>query len=63
MDILIGMRNSFFNNVDPRRQQERRDFRMVQEDHTKMANLPSQGWQREIQREGLLKEKIIIGEW
>ena len=38
MDIEI-MTEIFFTNVDPRRKQELADSRMIQEDHTAMANL------------------------
>jgi hypothetical protein len=39
MDLEILMRESFYNNVDPRRKQELADSRMIQEDHKAMANL------------------------
>lgn len=48
MDILMTMRNSFYDNVDPRRKQELTDSRKVQEDHTKMANCSENGYQRQF---------------
>lgn len=39
MDFLLEIEKTFRANVDPRRQQERKDARMVNEDHTAMANL------------------------
>ncbi len=35
-------------NVDPRRKQELADARMIQEDHSKVANLSEHGFQREF---------------
>lgn len=37
LDILL--RETFFENVDPRRKQERTDARMISEDPRSMANL------------------------
>lgn len=42
------LREEFFRNVDPRRRQERKDSRMIQEDHTKMANLSEKVINREF---------------
>jgi hypothetical protein len=39
MEIDLILRNTFMSNVCPRRQQELADARMVQEDHSAMANL------------------------
>lgn len=36
----LGMRNFFYNNVDPRRKQELSDSRLIQEDHSMVSNLP-----------------------
>ena len=47
-EILLMMNRSFYDNVDPRRKQELADANMIQEDHTKMANCPSEGYQREF---------------
>lgn len=46
--MLLMMRNTFYTNVDPRRKQELSDSRMIQEDHTKMANLSEHGYQRQF---------------
>jgi hypothetical protein len=46
MDLIL--RATFFENVDPRRKQERQDARMIREDHTKMANLSDQAIHREF---------------
>lgn len=46
MDILL--RATFFENVDPRRKQERKDGRMIQEDHNEMANLSRKPIHREF---------------
>ena len=40
MEIEFMLRDTFMQNVDPRRRQELHDARMVQEDHTQIANLP-----------------------
>jgi hypothetical protein len=32
----------FFQNVDPRRKPELKDSELIREDHTKIANLPSE---------------------
>lgn len=39
--------NTFYDNVDPRRRQELADSKMLNEDHTAMANLPRQAIHRE----------------
>jgi hypothetical protein len=39
MDLLIQLEKTFRANVDPRRQQEKADSRMIREDHKAMANL------------------------
>lgn len=38
-ELHVMLSTTFFENVDPRRRQERSDSRMVQEDHSKTANL------------------------
>lgn len=43
--MLFGMVQP---NVDPRRRQELSDARMVQEDHSAMANLSPRGYQRQF---------------
>lgn len=35
----ITMRDIFFTQIDPARRQEKKDSRMIQEDHSKVANL------------------------
>lgn len=42
------MANTFYNTIDPRRRQENADAHMIQEDHKAMANLPTQGFQRQF---------------
>lgn len=44
MEIKM-MRHAFYGAIDPRRRKEQSDFDMVQEDHTKVANLPENGYQ------------------
>ncbi len=39
MENILIIRDSFYNNVDPRRKQELADARMIQEDDRAMANL------------------------
>jgi hypothetical protein len=39
-NFIQSLHDSFFGVVDPRRRQEKKDSRMIQEDHTKVANLP-----------------------
>lgn len=41
------MRRASLSKIDPRRQQEMADSRMVQEDQRAMANLPTQAIHRE----------------
>ena len=40
------------NIIDPRRRQERRDFEMIREDKTAMANLPRKAQHHEFPKEG-----------
>jgi hypothetical protein len=40
------------DNKDPRRNQERRDFNMISEDHSAMANLPRMAQHYEFPKEG-----------
>ena len=35
----MTLEDIFFGRVDPRRRQEKKDSRMIQEDHSKIANL------------------------
>ena len=39
MRIDVKLAEIFYDNVDPRRRQERADARMISEDHKAMANL------------------------
>lgn len=48
MELEVVLRQEFFENVDPRRKQERKDSRMVQEDHNEMANLSRKAIHREF---------------
>ena len=41
LGTFSSMSMSFYENVDPRRRQELTDARMIQEDHTAMANAPT----------------------
>lgn len=47
-DIMISMEEAFYGVVDPRRRQERKDSRMIQEDRTKVANLSDQALHHEF---------------
>ena len=40
------------DNRDPRRHQERRDFNMISEDHTAIANLPRKARHHEFPKDG-----------
>lgn len=42
------MNHIFYSTIDPRRRKEVSDSRMIQEDHTAMANLPKEGFQKEF---------------
>lgn len=42
-DIL---EQTFLEHIDPRRKQEKRDARMVHEDHNAVANLSPEGFQK-----------------
>ena len=41
----------FYDNVDPRRKQERKDARMISEDHSAMANLSNTAIHREFKHD------------
>lgn len=41
VDVCLMLSRSFYDQVDPRRRQELKDSRMVQEDHSAVANLPT----------------------
>lgn len=40
-ELLVELQDIFFGKVDPRRRQELKDSRMIQEDHNAVANLPA----------------------
>jgi len=40
------------DNQDPRRNQERRDFNMISEDHSAVANLPRKAQHHEFPKDG-----------
>ena len=48
MELDLLLRGTFFENVDPRRKQERVDSRMIAENHTKIANLSETPIHREF---------------
>jgi hypothetical protein len=48
MELDALLRVAFFENVDPRRKQERSDARMIQENQSKMANLSESPIHREF---------------
>lgn len=48
MELNAILSGTFFENVDPRRKQERNDARMIQENHSKMANLSENAIHREF---------------
>lgn len=56
--LYKAMRNSFYSKVDPRRQQEMADSRMVQEDRTAMSNLPMNAIHREYNQ-----DKFNLSPW
>lgn len=47
-DLPELLQDAFYENIDPRRRQEVADSRMIQEDHTKVANLSSRFIHREF---------------
>lgn len=46
--IFIEMEDAFYSNVDPRRKQELSDARQLYEDHSAVANLSPDGFQRQF---------------
>lgn len=48
---MDDMMFAFYGNVDPRRKQELKDSRMVQEDHNAMANLSPRFIHREFKHD------------
>ena len=48
MDIKILMRDTFYDQVDPRRRQEVSDARMIREDHRAIANLSEKAIHQEF---------------
>jgi hypothetical protein len=49
--LEMMMRDAFYSKVDPRRRQEIADARLIQEDPRAMANLPTQGFQRQYNQD------------
>lgn len=45
------MQDAFYSNVDPRRRQERKDARMISEDHRAIANLSETPIHREFNQD------------
>lgn len=46
--LTMTLNEIFMGAVDPRRRQEKKDSRMVQEDHSKVANLPDRALHHEF---------------
>lgn len=46
--LELGMRDVFYGNINTRRKQEVADSRMIQEDHSAMANLSPQPIHRQF---------------
>ena len=47
-DVSQKIQDTFYGIIDPRRRQERKDSRMLYEDHTAIANLPREPLLHEI---------------
>ena len=45
----------FYDNVDPRRKQERNDARMLSEDHKAMANLSNTAIHKEFKHDNFME--------
>jgi hypothetical protein len=45
------MQDSFWDHIDPRRRQELKDSRMIQEDPRRMANLPTKPIHKEYNKD------------
>lgn len=59
---MEDMYHIFYSTIDPRRRKELADARMIQEDHTAMANLPREGYQREFRSARMGKSPILDDE-
>lgn len=55
MEIKGVMWDIFYENVDPRRKQERMDARQVSEDHKAMANLSNTPIHREFRHDNFME--------
>ena len=50
------MTHMFFSHaIDPRRRKEKMDAQMIREDHSAVANLPQEGYQREFRSRGIMR--------
>ncbi len=47
-ELLVTLQDIFYGAVDPRRRQEKKDARMIREDHAKVANLPDKALHHEF---------------
>lgn len=63
--VEVSMREEFYNQIDPRRRQERMDFNLMNEDYNAVANLSPVAMHKEVPREqwspltGVLHEALV----
>jgi len=55
MEINGLMAEIFYDNVDPKRKQERMDARLISEDHNAMANLSNKAIHREFKHDNFVE--------
>jgi len=55
MEITGLMSEIFYDNVDPKRKQERMDARQISEDHNAMANLSPRVIHREFRHDNFVE--------
>ncbi|HZW61475.1 MAG TPA: hypothetical protein VFF04_04590 [Candidatus Babeliales bacterium] len=60
MKLSIMLADTFYDNVDPRRRQELKDSRMIQEDPRQMANLPAQPIHREYNQQAFNQSAVVM---
>lgn len=58
-----SIRNSFYEQVDPRRALEMRDFNALNEDYRSVANLPQQGFVREVSQPRINQQAPMMREF
>lgn len=56
---IFGFDGNSYEVVDPRRKLERRDFELIREDHTAMANLPMKAQNHEFPKEVTMQDIFI----